>query len=1008
MFEKLHDYTELLMPSDLLSENSIIADITRNITEEDCRDVEVIGWLYQFYISEKKEAIIGAKQKIKTEDIPAATQLFTPHWIVRYLVENSLGRLWMLNNPDSDLVSNMDYYIKPEEVETDFLKISSPEEIWICDPACGSGHMLTYAFDLLANIYEEQGYDKPEIPRLILGNNLYGMEIDQRAASLAAFALTMKAREYDHRFFRRGDLKPNILCLEKVSFEEKELEAYKDYIGEELYTPEFEETLLMFELADNAGSLLQPKIVTPDYYLQKLGSLDLNGNLELASTHKKALSVLKQTKYLAGKYHCVVANPPYMGNKNLNDVLKLYAKNNYLEVKYDLYAMFIKRIFDMVVTKGNIGLMTPFTWMFIKSYENLRDFLLSNSTLTSLVRPEYHSFFESAFVPICAFTLNKTDSCYVSGSFIDLQNFYGANVQACKALEAIHNPECSWMYTAGKSDFENIPGKPIAYWVTGSIHKIFENDPPLETVADARKGMTTSNDVYFIKTWNEVNINSIGFGFASRKDFAISNKAYAPINKGGGYRKWYGNYYYIGLWKNDGYEIRNYKTENGKLKSRPQNLNYLFKEGVTWNAVSVSKLSARYLPKGYLFNDVGPTIFNFKDNYFLLGYLHSKISEEIIKILCPTMKFEVGQIQKIPIPTHRIQKISGLAKTTITMAQTDWDSYETSWDFSTLPLLHPEHLQPSLKVTYTNLRQHWQEMTREMQRLEEENNRIFIEAYGLEDELTPDVPIEEITLTCNPHYRYSNNKSDEELESLLLADTMREFISYAVGCMFGRYSLDKPGLILANQGETLEDYIKKVGASREDLKYVPDEDNVIPITDGEYFEDDIVSRFKQFLKVTFGVEHYEENLSFLENAIGKDIRKYFLSDFYRHHVRMYRKRPIYWLFSSPKKTFNTLIYMHRYRPDTVSIVLNDYLREFIHKLETHINNLARNLEDTSLTSSGRGKLQKEVEELKKKVNELKDYEREVVFPLASERIEIDLDDGVKVNYAKFGKALASI
>jgi type II restriction/modification system DNA methylase subunit YeeA len=1014
MFEKIADYTELLIPDDLLSGNSILADTRDAMTPDVCKDVEVIGWLYQFYISEKKDAVFeGLKKnkKITPENIPAATQLFTPHWIVRYLVENSLGRLWMLNRPNSRLIDQMDYYIKPETPETDFLRIVKPEEIKLCDPASGSGHMLTYSYDVLYAIYEEEGYDATDIPRLILENNLFGIEIDERAGELAAFALTMKAAKGDpksdssnyRRFFRKP-VQSNICILQNILFDDGELKSYMDAVGRDLFTVNLQTMLHQFREADNFGSLIRPEYADAASVLRIVAEKNLTYDLFMQNTHERVLLALKQADYLSQKYHVVVANPPYLGGKGMNAELTKYAISEYPDSKSDLFAMFVERIIDMVKVNGNIGLMTPFTWMFIKSYEKLRIRLLDDCTLASLIRPEYHSFFESAFVPICVFTLIKNKLKDYSGKFIDLQAFYGAAMQPEKALEAIRNPLCDWGYSASSRDFDKIPGKPIAYWVSNSIKDIFKNDPPLESLADARKGMTTSNDDHFLKVWNEVNLDSIGFDYDSRSTFAQSNKKFAPMNKGGGYRKWYGNYLFIGRWENDGYEIRNFKDNNGKLKSRPQNLSYLFKEGVTWNAVSVSKLSARYVPQGYLFNDVGPTIFNFSDNYFLLGYLHSKITDELIKILCPTMKFEVGQIQILPISKLKDKKIGEHTQKAILISKTDWDAYETSWSFVKSPMLQPDFHQLNLKTSYHKLRTHWQEVTLELQQLEEANNQIFIDSYALNAELTPGVPLNEITLSCNPHYRYDSDKCEKELEALLLADTIKDLISYSVGCMFGRYSLDKPGLILANQGETIDDYLSRVP----DPTFEPDDDNVIPILDEGWFTDDITERFRKFLKITFGEEHYEENLAFLEEAIGKDIRKYFLTEFYTNHLRRYKKRPIYWLFSSPKGSFNALIYMHRYRPDTVSVVLNDYLREFRTKLSARKEHLDQISISASASPKEKTQALKDLEKLRKIIDELDEYERETLYPMATKQIAIDLDDGVKVNYLKFGDALKKI
>ncbi len=1002
LFERITDYTELLMPLDLLSETSVLSDVVEALTADTCSDVEVIGWLYQFYISEKKDEVFqGLKKnkKITPENIPAATQLFTPNWIVRYLVENSLGRLWMLNRPDSRLVEQMDYYIKPEQAETDFLKVTSPEEIKICDPACGSGHMLVYAFDLLYAIYEEEGYSSSEIPEKILTYNLYGIEIDERAGELAAFALTMKARSKYRRFFNKG-IHPNICVLENVKFEDEKLSSYMDEVGRDLFTANFQTTLRQFEEADNFGSLIRPELTDTKFIRQQIEVKDLSDNIFLYKAHQKVLNVLKQVDYLSPKYHVVVANPPYMGGKGMNGELGNYLKDNYPDVKSDLFSAFIIRNTELALPKGQLGYMSPFVWMFISSYEKLRNFLINQKTITSLIQLEY-SGFDGATVPICTFTVENANKPEFKGGYVRLSDFRGANNQGPKALEAIKNPDCGWFYRASAADFKKIPGSPIAYWVSNVVREIFVEAKTLGSLGKTGKGSDTGKNALFIRTWFEVAFDRINFQCSTPEDSFNSAKKFYPTHKGGGYRKWFGNRLDVVNWQNDGEEIRVLPG------STIRNHKYYFKSCVSWGKITSSKLSVRDIPAGSIADDAGPSAFLGNSNHIILGYLNSCLVEKFISFLSPTLNFQVGDISLLPIISYCETPEKGhidLIIEIIKLAKADWDSYEISWDFTTLPLLEPDYLSSFIKTSYTTLRTHWCETTLEMQSLEQENNRIFIEAYSLQDELVPDVPLKEITLTCNPHYRYNGNKSEEELESLLLADTMKEFISYSVGCMFGRYSLDKPGLILANQGETIEDYNKQIPEST----FPADDDNVIPMLDGDWFTDDISERFKNFLRITFGEDHYEENLKFIENAIGKDIRKFFLKDFYTDHIKRYKKRPIYWLFSSPKGSFNALIYMHRYRPDTVSVVLNDYLREFRTKLTAHKSHLEQVSSSASASKTEKTKAIKEIEKLKKMITEMEDYEREILYPLATKQVEIDLDDGVKINYNKFGKALKKI
>jgi type II restriction/modification system DNA methylase subunit YeeA len=1007
LFERIADYVELLIPDDLLSPNSILAATREAMTPEACENVEVIGWLYQFYISEKKDKVFAGlkkKQKITTENIPAATQLFTPHWIVRYLVENSLGRLWMLNQPESKLVEKMEYYISPEEVETEFLQVKTPEEIKICDPACGSGHMLVYAFDLLYAIYEEQGYEPSEIPEKILTHNLYGIEIDERAGELAAFALTMKAREKYRRFLRKP-VQPNICVLKPIEFTDDELSDYIDFVGQNLFTVPLLETLNQFKEADNFGSLIQPVVTDVEHILTLLENKDVGGQLFLYESHQKVLQVLKQADYLSPKYHVVVANPPYMGGKGMNGRLSAWIKDNYPEVKSDLFSAFIVRNIDLVLPKGQLGFMCPFVWMFIWSYENLRNFLIENKTITSLIQLEY-SGFDGATVPICTFTLENAHRPDYRGGYIKLSNFRGAKNQEPKALEAIKNHDCGWFFRANALNFKKIPGSPIAYWVSEKIRKIFATYKSLGDIASPRAGLATGDNTVYQRVWTEVEINNIAFNCKNNAESQTRIEKWYPCNSGGEFRKWYGNNEIIVNWQYDGKELRDFRDENGKLRSRPQNTQFFFKPGVTWTKLSSSSFAARHRDNGFIFDDTGRSSFP-EDSFdinLLLMLLCSKLSSIFLKILNPSMSFTSGDIGNIPVAPLILKLNTDPIKKILDLSKSDWDFYETSWNFTTFTLLLAEYRQPTLKATYNKIRDYWQEITLKMQRLEEENNRIFIEAYGLQDELTPEVPLHEITLTCNPHYRYNHTKSEAELEALLLADTMKEYISYAVGCMFGRYSLDKPGLILANQGETIEDYERQVP----EPTFYPDKDNVIPILDGDWFADDICDRFRQFLRVTFGEDHYEENLKFIEKAIAKDIRKYFLKDFYNDHVKHYKKCPIYWLFSSPKGSFNALIYLHRYRPDTVSVVLNDYLREFLAKLKARVENLRQIEVSADISQSEKTKAIKEITMLNKTIEELKDYERDVLYPLAIQQVQLDLDDGVKVNYPKLGAALKKV
>ena len=1009
MFETIADYTELLMPEDMLSQGSILAKLREVMTEDACQDVEIIGWLYQFYISEKKDQVFaGLKKNVKitAENIPAATQLFTPHWIVRYLVENSLGRLWLLNRPGSKLAEQMDYYIAPEKPETSFLRIAKPEEIKVCDPACGSGHMLTYAFDLLYAIYEEDGYDPAQIPALILTHNLTGVEIDDRAGALAAFALTMKAAaRLGRRRFLRMKAKPDICVLQNVAFTPAEMQDVAAVVGKDLFTDELRETLGQFEQAKNFGSLIVPKLRDPAETLRVVEARDFGSDLLLKEVQARVVAVLRMAEALSPKYHVVVANPPYMGGKGMNGKLGDFAKKNFPDSKSDLMTCFMERCGFLGQHSAFWGMINLPSWMFLGSYQRFRAKILKKQTIVNLLHLG-RGIFGSDFGSV-AFVINSQKSANDTRATYRRLFEKHVQVRSSEIIERLFKDQSYGHFVFSQYDFQKIPGSPIVYWVNPSTLAIFRDNPTLGEKTKARQGLATGDNDTFARGWQEVSFRSFSRSAENCEHTASISEKWFPYNKGGEFRRWFGNVITVVNWQADGAEVRNFRDDNGKVRSRPQNTDCYFQEGITWSDVTSGSLSVRYLPPGYIYDISGHSAFPNTEHQrnTVLGYLNTKFAQSVASMLNPTMHFQIGDYQSFPYPQKLLEtEIGQNATAAVDLARSDWDAYETSWDFTMLPLLSADHRGETLEDSYARLRNHWQSMTDEMQRLEEENNRIFIDAYGLQDELTPEVPIKEITLTCNPAYRYGVKGSADDRETRLRADTMAEFLSYAVGCMFGRYSLDTPGLILANQGERLEDYLDRVS----EPTFMPDKDNVIPVLDGDWFADDITERFRRFLRVTFGETRFQENLAFIEEALGKDIRKYFTRDFYNDHVKRYKKRPIYWMFSSPKGTFNALIYMHRYRPDTVSVLLNDYLREFRSKLEGYHRAQGALSISGDASPTQRTKALKEIEATARQIEEINAWERNVLFPLATQKIEIDLDDGVKANYPKFGAALKPI
>lgn len=1007
MLDRAEDYTELLMPDDLLSPDSILARLREVMTEEACQDVEIIGWLYQFYISEKKDQVFAGlkkNQKITAENIPAATQLFTPHWIVRYLVENSLGRLWLLNRPQSKLAAKMDYYIAPEVPETDFLKISRPEDIRICDPACGSGHMLTYAFDLLYAIYEEEGYDASTIPALILTHNLTGIEIDDRAGALAAFALSMKAAaKLGRRRFLRVEAKPDIVILQNVTFTPAEMQDVAAVAGRDLFTDELRETLGQFEQAKNFGSLIVPKLRDPAEALRVVQARDFGGDLLLKEVQARVVAVLRMAEALSPKYHVVVANPPYMSASNMNPKLKQWVAKHFPNAKSDLMTCFMTRSQDLSVKAGYWSMINLPSWMFLSSFEKFREHLISGQTVNSLLHLG-RGIFGSDFGSTAFCLKNDRPKENTKGIYRRLFTRH-VDVRKPEEIERVFLSKSEGLYSKEQVFLKTVPGWPIAYWLSSNAAKAFSEGKNLQEIAVTRKGMVTANNDIFVRSWQEVSFNNFYATAKTRESAEATGCKWFPYIMGGEFRKWFGNRENAVNWMSDGNEIRTkrHPTED-RIWATNFNLDYIFQANVNWNSITSGSLSFRYSPGGELFASTGLACFTEKQEREVAAFLNSAVSKYFLSIIAPTMSANPGDIGRLPVFGDGMKAIGPNAWECIKRGREDWDAYETSWDFTTLPLLSTDHRGETLAASYANLRAHWQGMTEEMQRLEEENNRIFIDAYGLAGELTPEAPIEEITLTCNPAYRYGVKGTEEEREAKLREDTVAEFLHYAVGCMFGRYSLDAPGLILANQGEGIEEYLARVP----EPSFAPDRDNVIPVLDADWFADDIVTRARDFLRVTFGEAKFRENLAFIEKALGKDLRRWFTKDFFDYHVRRYKKRPIYWMFSSPKGSFNALIYMHRYRPDTVSVVLNQYVREFIHKLEVERARLEKLAVDPAATPAQQTKAQKETATVIKQIAELTEWEREVVYPMAQKKIAIDLDDGVKRNYPLFAGALKPI
>lgn len=1005
MFEREGTYTELLVPANLLADGAILSRAREALTEDVCEDVEVIGWLYQFYISERKDEVLAGfknNKKAGADEITAATQLFTPHWIVRYLVENSVGRLWMLNHPESRLVEQMEYYIAPVDDQAHYLRINEPEELTVIDPACGSGHMLTYAYDLLYAIYEEQGYAPSEIPGLILTHNLFGTEIDPRAAALAAFALSMKARANQRTYFSRRT-ESNICVIKPLMFRPDEL----DVLSAEHGTASPDELCWdQFQHADVLGSLIQPDSTQTKHIKTRVDDIDASNDILYAGTVERARKFVQQAEILSKRYAVVAANPPYMGSGNMGEQLFDFVKEKYPNEKQDLYACFIRSGLDRILPGGVLAVVTGDTWMFIKSFEDLRTDIVARFSFGSFIHVRDSGNLPSKFGANAAFTLVQRGGRSGRSSFVRT-SMPGVDAKRLEVDQALKLREASENYhLAATSDFGEVPGSPIAYWLTEGVREAFSRGKPLRDIASPRQGLITGDVRQFVRFWFEVSAENTATGCSDASESVISHAKWFPYNNGGDFRKWYGNHEDVVHWLNDGEAVRSFGSESGgKPKSRPQNLGYYFRPSVAWTAISSSSPSFRMYPAGFIPSNAGMACYANDDELIrLTSVCNSSTAEILLAAIAPTMNFGVGEIGKIPIVGKGLDAdVRVLVEDLVSAAQHDNNDFETSWNFkrpSWLQNLGNTHL--SRRMSEWSGLQH--ALALEQARRESENNRIVAEAYGLADIVPINVPLPRVSLTRNVEFRYGGGKTAEEYELLERADLAAEIVSYAVGCAFGRYSLDDPGLVLAKQGATLEEYLAKIPVPL----FRPDADNVIPFVDGGWFEDDIVERFRQFLRFAFGSENFEENLRFVEGSLGvKSIRDYFVarngkSKFYDDHVQRYKKRPIYWMFSSPKGSFNALIYMHRYNPQTVSTVLNEYLREYRAKLEIAL------ADAENAAAGGSVKDQKEADRLRKVLVELAEYEHDVLYPLAARQLPIDLDDGVLVNYLRFGRALKDI
>lgn len=1066
LFEANSDYMELLFGISYTNKDDVIymlvnpetgipeADFNVSTLDEEGNptgQVEIIGWLYQYYNTELKDdtfAKLKKNVKISKERIPAATQLFTPDWIVRYMVENSVGRIWIEHlravDPSTDEKATAEkfgwnYYLpeaeqedavnaKLAEIRTTY-KDLKPTDITCIDPCMGSGHILIAMFDVLMDIYESAGYDKREAAFEIVEHNIHGLDIDRRAYQLAYFAVMMKGRGYNRRFLRgrEGKVEPKVYAIaESNEINRNHLQFFGTHLNEierNLAMMQMEGLLDTFQDAREYGSILNVDACDWNVLEQFVEDLGTAGQISFDSvgseqTQESLRKLVKVAKNLGQKYDAVVTNPPYMGASNMNTALGKFIKDNYADYKSDFFSAFIVKCSALAKKEGYLGFLTPYVWMFIQSYEKLRQYLFTQATIETLIQFEY-SAFEEATVPICTFVVNNK---YVDkkGCYLRLTEFRGGmEVQRQKALEAIHNHECGFYYEQNAKQYSKIPGSPVAYWVSKCIYKCFTTMESLGQKYVLLAGTSTGDNAKYERFWSEVNYSNI-----SRNAPRDLTKRWYPCNTGGNFRKYTLNDDYIIDWENDGYRIKHQINTKGNIGSAVRNRKYYFFDGITWNKLSSSNFGVRMVPEGYISDDTARMIIcPENEKYVLLGFLCSKVCIYFLKILSPTMSFTNSELQRLPILSIKEGKqINKLVCENICLSNQDRISFETCWDLKTHPLIP---LKNDLKYELIeNCFDIWKKSCDyrlfKIRSNEEELNRIFIDIYDLKEELTPEVEGKDITV----------RKAD-------LSRDIRSFISYAVGCMFGRYSLDKEGIVYAG-GDWNDTYQYYDGTYKDanyaevkmneqytwkDLGtpfyYLPvegksplkcwrvDVDNCIPITDDEYFSDDIVSRFVEFVRTVYGAETLEENLDFIANALGNKgdtsrevIRNYFLKDFYADHLKVYQKRPIYWLFDSGKENgFKALIYMHRYDADTVGRVRTDYLHRTQKFVESAMQNAQYTIENAS-SASEKSKATKAVTKYTKQLAEMKIYD-EAIAHIANQRIEIDLDDGVKVNYEKF-------
>lgn len=988
VFEKQDDHTELLLPGELLSSDSIAEKFRKHITDADCEEIEILGWLYQFYNKDLKQEVTSLKKLSAAQQIPPATQVFTPNWIVRFLVENALS-IKDGGTVNKEPGVKASFVIEQEEIDGPSIRPRSAHELTLLDPACGSGHILIEAFRQIAKSYERHGYNRSEIPSLIFQNNLFGIEICERAFQISQISLIFCAREYSKRAFSQG-LRPQIACISTNSLTSATASAKRiESTGTQLKVIQ---DLLRPRIARLAqtGSLERiNSAFLPDEGLAS-HTKEITSNLDplLVADGASILQAAKVIELLARKYDVVISNPPYMGARQMPAVLSEYVKTEYRASKGNLASCFIERCLDYLAKDGVAALVTPEAWMFTGTFEEFRSRIIKSTAIPQMIHIGFGGF-EEGF-GTTAFTIIKSADAGVKTAFIDLRPFtdWPSKEQALGSNPVVIRKRLG--------SFLGLPGYSFAYWITDQASESIKNATPLDSLSSPRQGMATGDNDKFVRYWYEVDFSNICFVATDLEIWNLQSCRWVPYSKGGSPRRWYGNAEHILAFSQKDFKVL--AVQGNKLPARQ----FYFREAINWSLIG-DAFAARYRPAGFVFDVNGMSSFSDGSPLNLLGLMNSKVGRYFLEIINPTLAFQVGDIKKFPCVGLEDTNCEREVAAAIEIAKHEWDSKETSWDFRNIPITSDLSAPSvdnkgsilSLQKSIESTLQHSERERVRLAGVEAEINQIWISRYFLEDQLRPEVDAKEIAIF-----------SDDS------ADHVFSLLSYIVGCIMGRYSLDRPGLILADsrhsQAYHLAAYEEKVGKSITEVQFKPDADAIIPVLDGEWFEDDIVARTREFLAVTFPESSVAENLRFIEESLGKDVRKYFCTEFYKDHLQTYKKRPIYWMVQSPKKGFACLIYLHRYTKDTLNQVLNNYFRPYLQKLEARLAQLEQDQINDDLKPRERTAARKEAEKITKVLKECQSWEQDALLPLAQQRIELDLDDGVKVNYLKLQDVLAKI